>query len=138
MAPSYGLPRHLDLLPTLCIAGSPRCIATPKMSPLEKHQPPAKERLLPTVRMREERLPLYAMQEHLRNAFRKGHDAHRRHRCKLSPDVLARYGCANSGIRPPALCVAGSSMCIVMPNMVDKHLPLMKERSLLTISMREE
>jgi hypothetical protein len=28
------------------------------------------------------------MQEHLRNAFRKGHDAHRRHRCKLSPMIL--------------------------------------------------
>ena len=138
MAPSSPLPRHLDLLPTLCIAGSPRCIATPKMSPLEKHQPPAKERLLPTVRMREERLPLYAMQEHLRNAFRKGHDAHRRHRCKLSPDVLARYGSANSGIRPPTLCVAGSPMCIVMPNMVAKHLPPMKERLLLTVRMRKE
>ena len=37
------------------------------------------------------------MQEHLRNAFRKGHDAHRRHRCKLSPDDLARYGSAISG-----------------------------------------
>ena len=71
MAPSSPLPRHLDLLPTLCIAGSPRCIAMPKMSPLEKHQTPTKERLLPTVRMREERLPLYAMQEHLRDVFRK-------------------------------------------------------------------
>jgi hypothetical protein len=28
------------------------------------------------------------MQEHLCNAFRKGHDAHRRHRCKLSPMIL--------------------------------------------------
>ena len=97
MAPSSSLPRHLDLPPTLCIAGSPRCITTPNMSPLEKHLPPAKERLLPTVRMCEERLPLYAMQEHLRNASRKGHDAHRRHRCKLSPDNLARYGSAISG-----------------------------------------
>ena len=97
MAPSSPLPRHLDLLPTLCIAGSPRCIATPNKSSLEKHLPPAKERLLPTVRMREEWLPLYAMQEHLRDAFRKGYDAHRRHRCKLSPDDLARYGSAISG-----------------------------------------
>ena len=138
MAPSSPLPRHLDLLPTLCIAGSPRCITTPNMSPLEKHLPPAKERLLPTVRMREERLPLYAMQEHLRNASRKGHDAHRRHRCKLSPDVLARYGSANSGIRPPTLCVAGSPMCIATLNMVAKHLPPVKERSLLTVRMREQ
>jgi len=86
----------------------------PNMSPLEKHLPPAKERLLPTVRMCEERLPLYAMQEHLRNASRKGHDAHRHHRCKLLPKVLARYGSANSGIRPSTLCT---------PNMVAKHLP---------------
>jgi hypothetical protein len=28
------------------------------------------------------------MQEHLCNAFRKGHDAHRRHRCKLSLMIL--------------------------------------------------
>jgi hypothetical protein len=28
------------------------------------------------------------MQEHLRNAFRKGHDTHRHHRCKLSPMIL--------------------------------------------------
>jgi hypothetical protein len=28
------------------------------------------------------------MQEHICNAFRKGHDAHRRHRCKLSPMIL--------------------------------------------------
>jgi len=88
--------------------------------------------------MREERLPLYAMQEHLRNASKKGHDAHRRHRCKLSPYVLARYGNANSSIRPPTLCVAGSPMCIVMPNMVAKHLPPMKERLLLTVRMRKE
>ena len=58
MAPSSPLRRHLDLPPTLCIAGSPRCITTPNMSPLEKHLPPDKERLLPTIRMREERLPL--------------------------------------------------------------------------------
>jgi len=125
MAPSSPLPRHLDLLPTLCIAWSPRCIATPNMSPLEKHLPPAEERLLPTIRMREERLPLYAMQEHLHNASRKGHDTHRHHRCKLSPKVLARYGSANSGICPPTLC---------MPNMVAKHLPPVKEMALLTVN----
>ena len=74
------------------------------------------------------------MQEHLRNAFRKSHDAH----SKLSPDVLARYGSANSGIRPPTLCVAGSPMCIATLNMVAKHLPPVKERPLLTVRMREQ
>jgi hypothetical protein len=64
------------------------------------------------------------MQGHLRNAFRKGHDAHRRHRCKLSPDVLALYG----SLLPELRGITGIHQCMsqgirTVPSNVGRGLP---------------